>query len=269
MAIEIIILKVSHEKESEARKLLPFIQKCDVYGFEMALATERDASEQERKWEQEVLNAGLNRTSAQRKVEELFRHQSSNEDEWAFNRRLYDDLFRQRKHIWLPERLQEQEALRLRDVVINSDPLTQKAFATFYIDRNVENYFTLMNLVCGGAVKVEEVRDINIAQQFELAEERIRSRYPALRDKTPLTYVTHFGAAHFPEESSKVSATVQVLTDYESPYLIFRKEGASDRWKQTVLASCLDSIFRGRSGLTREVLKKKPLHELITLAKTF
>ena len=46
--IDITLLKVKHSLVSEARKLIPFIQNCDVFGIENAGASEEEADRVER-----------------------------------------------------------------------------------------------------------------------------------------------------------------------------------------------------------------------------
>lgn len=55
MAIEITILKVSHSGEANAKKLLKYIQTCDVYGYETACSTEKIATDSENDWEDLLL----------------------------------------------------------------------------------------------------------------------------------------------------------------------------------------------------------------------
>src|SRR3989344_5312969 len=48
--LEITILKTHHRGEEEARKLLPYIQCCDVFGIESPLCTQQKAEEKEKEW---------------------------------------------------------------------------------------------------------------------------------------------------------------------------------------------------------------------------
>lgn len=52
------VLKVRHEHEHEAKKLLPYIKECDVFAIENAFVTEGQAQEVEKVWE-DLLGSGI------------------------------------------------------------------------------------------------------------------------------------------------------------------------------------------------------------------
>lgn len=51
MAFEMTLLKVYHTGTDEAKKLIPYIQRCGVYSPESAAMTEEMAEEAQNDWE--------------------------------------------------------------------------------------------------------------------------------------------------------------------------------------------------------------------------
>ena len=118
--IELTLLKVTHSGEQEARKLIPYIQDCDVFGIEGAICTEREASENERVW-QRLLGTDISRS----RLQEMPYVSILDEKRRVYTAKVIDYLFRNKRLLWSTERFTEEEAQMVKNICKKSDLLAR------------------------------------------------------------------------------------------------------------------------------------------------
>ena len=189
--LEIKMLKVVHDGEDEARKLLPHIQECDVFSQESQALTEEEAVLLEQNWE------ALLQMSRSRFRHELERTYGGSDSSFAqYNIKRDDYLFQNKKPIIFLERWSQEDSLRLKESENNWNKKRRiylKALHEKEIDRFME--------LCPPSLRdfsqwmiVE--RDKHIADNLTRAEEIIHTNYPQLIAKTPKILTFDLGTGH-------------------------------------------------------------------------
>jgi len=209
--IEIILLKERHATEEEAKKLRPYIEWCDIYGKENAACSTEDAEAIEEDWNNSLHN--LSRTAFRKWREKCHSSVYSHKEIGVFMLKTDDYLFRAKKPIWFVERFEKKDSEKIRGELAKLKHVEAEALNLFLARR-----FDDFSLRYRGFLKfIDEMmqsRDMNIAYNLENAEDNIRRRYPALRDKNPLKFAVGLGGSHFPEEYCKKD--MQVIQLYQA-----------------------------------------------------
>ena len=203
--LEVTILKVEHDTEESAQKLLPYIKKCDVYAPERAFLTIGDAEVIEQKFKG-LLSLNLNKN----KLYEILEQSPYNTVYPEFSRKEWEYLYRERKCLWHVERFLPEEEEKGTERCNILYAIIEKVELEL-LDGNIEeylkefrNHLLLQEQIC-------EQRDIHIAQNLASAEENIRKRYPQLAEKESISLCVALGADHRVEELYPTAVPVYLL----------------------------------------------------------
>lgn len=195
--LELTILKVCHSGFAEARKLLVYIQACDVFGEENAAEQETIAEFGELEWER-VLSS-VKSLTAFRALQDKAIYFEQNPGRQAYGKKVREYLFRNKVFLWHAERFSQEESQGLFARLKESDALFERALQDLNSGRiegflsQYWNYELKFN-------KLVDERDQHIARQLSLAEERIRKRYVCLERKEIIQYSIALGGTHAPEQ---------------------------------------------------------------------
>src|SRR3989344_7827695 len=195
--LDTTILKIEHSKEDNAKKLLPYIQKCNVYAPEAAFVTLEWAEKDEKDWE-DFLGSGKSRTHLAKALRE--RYADFPQDDTAFTIKEYDYLFQNQRLIWNLERFSQEEGRYIEEELEQIKDDHEEAFLLLLDFRDMQRYLQKSYLSYGRAGLLQRMRDKEIARNLEHGEKQIKLRYPSLSDKDPLQLVLAIGANHSPEE---------------------------------------------------------------------
>lgn len=198
--LEAIVLKVRHTGMQEARKLLPHILSCDVFGPEYACLTEESARSVEGLWDG-VLATGMSRSRLKRLLEEMEPVAKLPADQVAYSNQMFEYLFRNRKPIYHLERFSLQESLALNAKFAEVTLARREAAALVRAGR-VEEGVARWHAATREEIAMNDVRDEHMAQQLLCAEERLRERYPQLGETIHFPFIV--GSMHRPEAYAEV-----------------------------------------------------------------
>lgn len=202
--LEVTILKVAHGNtpstsgEQEARKLIPFVQECNIFGMEFSYMTEKDARAIEMFWTGLL---GISRSCAN---EEIAAWQSRAENGGRFPDGGYiaaefDHLHCNGVPLFIPERwpygtdVRETCKQYLRGISLYEEGIHSLSSG------NAKGGIRLAYEGVVLCVRSNERRDAHMAEVIRSAEENIRSFYPDLSED-PLKYCVALGAAHRVED---------------------------------------------------------------------
>jgi hypothetical protein len=262
--IDITILKVEHRTVKQARKLLPYVQACDVFGIESAGKSEQAAMKIERLWE-DVINSNLSRTQFAQ-WEELRQREARNSPEIRDYAAKADEyLFLEKKPMWYFERYSDSERQKLAQLEQTMDQ-HKKAFGRL-LSGDHAGYFESSWQHYVAKIAYLDTRDEHIARQLDVAEHKIRERYPSLSDKVPLRYALYVGSNHLPERFTQVPVNIVSLIEeqlHQSVFAAVRKGIFSEEFKKELI---LLEYFANFPAADRAQLKAKELPELISRFK--
>ncbi|MBS3051064.1 MAG: hypothetical protein J4400_02860 [Candidatus Aenigmarchaeota archaeon] len=219
--LDITILKTAHggndrrQAELRARKLIPYVQSCDVFSIESALVTEETARLIERTWAGVISSPKI---SCQEFSEgaEYFVKQEQNATIRAYLRKAYEYAFRNKRPLYYAERWADESKASLIGSLwgIGYDKLLAGLVAVASGDESAFRACYEGSSSMHGFVKG---RDINVGENFARAEAVIRENYPQLEKKNPILLCVQIGAVHKPEIFSplKVNDSVFVNDDYD------------------------------------------------------
>ncbi len=227
MALDITILKVSHSGADEAKKLVPYIQQCDVYAPEAAFGTEYGAKFAEREWITALSDDKMYRKAMQNLVSRAQSLECELLDQ-AYALKEQVILLRERKPKWHVERFSSRMKI---------SPLTDKYRGLFVAAArsfdalrkgDVNAYVQWMYEATKAKVEVVDERDRHIANQLLQCEEGIRETYPHIEDDL-IKLTIRVGALHRPEYYLEGPVQVVSLTepDEREPYSLAIRDGAS------------------------------------------
>lgn len=210
--LDVHILKVAHEREEEARKLLPYILKCDVYSPESAASTEQFVDERETEW------MGLlqkpNRTAFHNSYDISF-IKGMHPEAAAFNICRGDYLYRNKKPIFFAERCSptdEAVTLALFDDWKKSQALSLSRLALL----DFEGFFESLWAAGKEYKKIVFRRDQIIAARLPSIEQELRQSYKKLAGKEIINYTIDLGAMHFPERYTDFPVHSHLLVSPEN-----------------------------------------------------
>ena len=257
MSIEITLLKIRHESVEDARKLIPYIEGCDVLSPEDSGITEEQARESEDSWEY-IVNSGLSRTKFSETVERRLSPVPPSQKPYA--ERLQDYLFRNGRLIWSAERFSQQESEELRRLDKERGSILTYALDALkqaQLDRFFGRYWEAINT----RRKMNLLRDQHIGKNLDAAEGQIRDRYSRLANKSSLKFVVLIGRMHYPERYTTLPVEIHDLTD-KSIKLAYECE-TLDEAKPILLAGEAKNVFL----LSDEEAKQMSFEELTDKVK--
>lgn len=261
--LETTILKAAHIFAAPAKKCLPYVQNCDVFGSEHTMV---GAGDDEAVWEQ-VLRG------SRKKFEgfNMFVHKNLHAFERAFGELLMKYAYTERRPKWFIERYTEEESQDLARMFKESNELDHLAVRRFREGKE-EDAFAFWEKYHVSLNEYLIRRDTHMARQLECAEESIRKRYPALQEKEPLKYTLFVGSAHMPEQHMSIPAQVVNIDGEEHILNYIRKnigQGFNPELRRMTLAN---AVYNLRLGGTMKVpeseLRTKGLDELSALFHT-
>ena len=191
--LEVNILKVVHSGEHNAKKTLPYIKECDVFGPEMAYAFEAEAQECEKTWE------NILKLDSRTKFRQQLKFTHSDEKESAFWMKVYEYAYLQKIPCWIIERFSQEENKQLMAQRDEINELEKQTTIQYLLQGDLDNYIRERKSLDARFRKITEIRDSQIVQQLNVAEKRIRERYPSLKAKDSLRYTIVIGCGHTPE----------------------------------------------------------------------
>ncbi len=206
--LEATIVKIKHEGEKRARKLLPFIQTADVYSPESAAGSEPQARQVE--LELEVGFSTFSRTKFNETIRRAYGNHPIDQQEYVVKQ--FDYLHGSKKPIWYVERFTPEEAAEVQSLWAKTNQTKSSAgnlLERGHIDDFLNIYWDGLEL----DTRVNLRRDLQMGEQISKAEKGIRKRYPQLHEKENIHLVVNVGAFHFPERYTEVQCTPVDLVD--------------------------------------------------------
>jgi hypothetical protein len=202
--LEIALLKVRHQHESNAKKMLPYIKECDVFGPEATLGkmSERDVQEREKLFEESLSTFSL--THFRRKIEESKQLQKGvAPGEAAFYAKAIEYAFRSKIPLWFAERYSDEDNAWLAGRE-EERQIQRRTTFNILLKGEIAGFIELLTQDIIERQKDAAFRDQRIAANIEAAEPRIRERYPMLARQDPLRYTLFLGGAHMPERHTNI-----------------------------------------------------------------
>jgi len=267
--LEVTILKVEHQGSTEARKLLPYIQQCDVFGPESAFLLETDAAYTEKNWA-DVIKSDISRTQFMKYSSDMIGKTEKNPGIIAYKLKIYDYLFREKKPIWHPERYSENERKIILAPTAEGTRLDRLLFSCLMADK-IDEFFDYAWKSFGIQNTQTVQRDQHIAKQLALAETRIKNHYTELAKKDPLKYALFVGLAHEPEKYidhpvSVVDLSNSLMTPLKRMQNSLLTGDKSEESKRNMATWIYLTLFKGK-GASREQIEQMNLTQLIALLK--
>ncbi|MDP3733748.1 MAG: hypothetical protein Q8R37_00835 [Nanoarchaeota archaeon] len=197
--LDVTILKVYHAKESEAKKLRPYIEECHVFSQENALATKEKSQYIEDIWNS--LLKAKNRTQAKKFAEST--HQGQDYDSIAYGVKLYDMLYQTKCSLWHLERFSPDES-KLLSRILDSVNLKHREMLYNLEQGNIINFIENVWVKNQRMYELIDLRDQHMGANLATAEKEIRTKYPQLKHE-PLKYIIMIGALHCVEKYASLS----------------------------------------------------------------
>ena len=204
--LEVEILKVKHKTQEEARKLLPYIQKTDVHSMEAPM-TEESAQFHENDW-YKTRSENWSRSMFERVTRYVMKELDPEIFDFCLAERSY--TYRQRLPILFlerhtPDNLKKINELvsREHNLILEGITLLEKGKVDEFLQRQWEG-------IQAQAASVE-MRDRNIGNNLDQAEQIIREKYGELKNKKPLRLTVSIGSRHAPEKYTSIPVSVHYL----------------------------------------------------------
>ena len=212
--LDVTVLKTSHGGELEAKKLIPYVQSCDVFSVETAIMSEDRAAQLEKLW-RSLLGKRIGRDDFSEGVKYLVAAETNPEIR-KYMIKAYEYAFRNQRPLYCQERFQNEAKADIVHNLWNSGIRTFsegiEAITRGEETKGVKSAYMGSRFLYSS----RKGRDINIAKNLSRAEDIIRSTYPQTLDKDPLRLVLQIGAAHRPEAYSNLPIKVVTLVDHMS-----------------------------------------------------
>ncbi|MGD0728635.1 MAG: hypothetical protein ABR981_00995 [Candidatus Micrarchaeaceae archaeon] len=210
--LEVTLLKVKHSGENEAKKLLPYIIRCDVYSTEDAGFCANDLKNVQEWWKntlkmsRSAANVSFNeRSTGIREIDE-------------FGNKRYDYLHRNQKPLLAIERWNKKESDEIKSKVDTYVNTSNESFKFLLID-DLKSYFESYTFYLKQLQESVEARDKHIAQNLSKAEEWIRHENPELSKKQTLNLTIELGSGHLPENFTHIPINVINLVNLGTNFL--------------------------------------------------
>ena len=258
--MKITLLKGKHETAEDAKHGLPYIRECDVYSPECAFQSELEAVRVEDEW---MLLLPQSRSRMKDLIAQSVKLNACPD----FARAQKELLHRNSKPIWYTERWHQRESILSRQMHDHANLVVRKA-AVASLDGRFDDY--VRDFWCHWQYSKEEKtkRDTHIAHNFEIAEERIRTRYPSLREQRELHLVARLGAMHCPEQYCSKPVEVVQLPSERSPIFVeynrvIETATSPDEARPIMLAFALQGISaKQHAGLSDSDILAMSISEL-------
>ena len=186
------ILKVCHAGELEARKVIPYINRCHVFGFEAFPIEVSYAELQEQHWNTMISDPKFLRSHYNQSVKPDV---SPIE---AYIRKVKEYLFRSKRPLFYLERNNDSDCQTIENIVNFSDNLVlsgMKDIRAGNEDEGIEKVYRGLEV----SVKAIKIRDAKIASNLLASEEYLKRTYPSLAELNSLDITFFVGAVHEPE----------------------------------------------------------------------
>lgn len=241
--LELKILKVNHSGKDNAKKLIPYIENCDIFGMESGCATKEHAEEIESHWEY-MLQTNKSVARLKIELEEVkYSDKSIHPDEIEFEKQLDIELYKFRKPIIVLERFSKLESKFLESLY--SPPKTRSLLLEGNIDGFVSAYWNGLKM----QGLADKQRDIHIAQNISKAEEKIRRKFEKLSEKNSINLSIMIGKLHNIERYLNCPYEVIDLHNENSIFLELARKAYEDNIpfeevKKDLLAAGLKASFK-------------------------
>ena len=187
--MNITILKGTHETKNDVMKALPYMVACDMFSTENRGCTKERAERTEKEWNETLLHQS--RTAVKNRVIELNKGSLFLE----FILAQTDMLYRNKKPIWFTERWTSEGAeliVNLHSQFNSYDKIADWYLKHLDLEQYLQNCWTARQYLRDLTL----MRDRHIASNLSIAEESIREKHPALREKQELSLAVLIGSAH-------------------------------------------------------------------------
>jgi hypothetical protein len=232
--LKVTLLKVRHAGEADAKRLLPYIQRCDIYAPESEAGTLKDAIRVEKMWQEDLK---LSRTAFHKKLDGMKHGLAS---DIAFKTKEFDYLFRQAKPLAVLERFSDEESRRLLLLREESNKIWMAALAlllTSLVDDAIDR---ASESAAKSTIEVR-TRDRHMASNIDQLEARVRATVPSLAKKQTIELVVCIGAMHSPEKYSAIPMDVEVM--HTDPFAFQLYENAKDYDRRDLFAYLLSEMM--------------------------
>ena len=273
--LEVTILKVRHKGINEARKTLPYIKSCDVFGPEFAYRSEAVANIDEQLWEESIVS-DMTRTAFKQKMAESLKMQGQMLES-SYILQIVDYAFREKIIIYFPERFSEEEAEALSIIKQEVSEIKEESIVNL-LDRDIGTFLLLQKEAL--EKETEEYiapRDKHISQQLLVAEKNIRTRYSRLKNKDVIKYTMFIGGNHYPEnylKNSDLSLRIVRLAELSDSIegrkiSLFRQNAPRQELNQALLAYGVHVLRFNHylQGVTDEQIKNMNFEELSDIVR--
>ena len=264
--INITLLKVIHEGEEEAKKLLPHIEKCDVFSREAMNLTEAGARSIERQWPEvlKMSRSKFNRVNSERYV-------GVPPEFVPYNLKRDDYIFRAGKPVIFLERWSPEEARVADDAEIrwNAERL---AYLEFLAEGNIEGYIILASESLRRFTKSYIIgRDKHIAANIDRVEQLVQQAYPHV-DVANMKFTMELGVGHAPQEFTRRPINVVELNKWSSAsekamYFLARQENLADHPREMLIHGLGELVHDGVLQVSDDLLMSASLEELRMIVK--
>ena len=240
--IEITIPRVRHSTQEEARKLIQYVVKCDVFSPELAMENEPEAKLYEALWYKQVVSGDITRSKVKKAL-------SASEDtkQKEYSEAVWGYIAKNRKTIFYSERFDKEAALELRLRYNANDTLVDEAIKRLEYGE-IESFLVNYWKALGTDREIMETRDREIARNLDRAEEYLRETYSHLKDKHPLKLNGFVGFLHNPQKYTKTPIQAPTIAHFEpiqEEYLTGLDAGLTfDQMKLTLLKFGARSMAR-------------------------
>jgi hypothetical protein len=232
--LKVTLLKVRHDGEQDAKKLLDHIKRCDVYAPERLAGRVEQAVPTERMWMEDLK---LSRSAFLRKLESLKDGRKSDNE---FETKQLDYMFRQAKPMVILEKFSGEESEYLLRTFEESDQRWRTAHVLMFAGSLDQSMETAAKAAAKGTIVVR-TRDKHIAENVDHVEGHIRQLAPHLADKAAINLTICLGAKHSPEQYSSIPMDIQLLEN--DPFGFPLHENAKDYPKRDLFAYVLSGLL--------------------------
>ena len=223
--IEITILKTRHGTLEDAKKLLPWITKSDAWGVEAFGFAGENAEKEE-----DSFHEWYNHSRSQflEMARDVYKKSLCGMGE--YNIKLWDYLFRNKKPIYILERLPSSVTKNLKKNMVEYLILGDIAQNKLK-ERKIEDFLENLRLSLVGFESMRDLRDIEIGKNLDNAEEYLRRKHPFLRELKTINLSVSVGAMHHPENFMKSPCMVEQMAEYSIPNEVML--GIHEKYMQT------------------------------------
>lgn len=224
MALSVSLLKVYHLGMDEARKVLPYTQKCDIFSLESMGMTDDAARTEEAEWLGLIGRNDVSRNLFSTSLKET-KDRTNGPNIVRYCDTVMEYIFRQKIPIWHTERYAtEREADTILRLSYDSNKMFWQGIDA--LSRGAINgYFDRFKRFMEYAMQRDNLRDQNIGHNLSSAEEKIRADFPTLREKELIRLALFLGYSHTPEKHTPIPIHTDRLVEDQKVDLLDRITG--------------------------------------------